>query len=263
MATTQVAAEPRYLQLRNTRIRRFTRGEFLRHRWRYRPGQHVSFIAPTQDGKTTLAFQLMQVTASPELPGTVAVMKPRDPTPAAWGKYLGFPEVATWPPRKPRPWEEKPGGYVHWPRHTFDVAVDNRHLSGEFEKSLRHAYQHGQCIYFADEVYGMIAELDGLEDDLIALWSRGGGMGAGLWTATQRPAGSQGHGVPGHMYSNTTHLFLSRDPDKRSRQRYGEIGGVDPAKIEEAVLNLRRYEFLYVLKADEHGGPYFAVVEAS
>lgn len=189
-------------------------------------------------------------------------MKPRDPTPAAWAKHLGYPEAPTWPPRARYPWEENPAGYVHWPRHTFHVPTDNAHLSAEFEKSIRAAYQRGNCIVFADEVYGMVAELDGLEDDLIAVWSRGGGMGTGLWTATQRPAGSQGHGVPGHMYSNTTHLFLARDPDARSRQRYGEIGGVNPRLISEAVLKLRRFEFVYVRKADEHGGPYLAIVEA-
>lgn len=263
MATVRTETEPRYLDLRHTRIRRFDRGTFIYRKWTYRPGEHVAFIAPTQDGKTTLAFQLLGHTASVDLPATVAVMKPRDPTPAAWAKHLGYPETPTWPPRRRYPWEPKPAGYVHWPRHTFNVATDNAHLSAEFEKSIRSAYQNGNSIYFADEVYGMIAELDGLEDDLIAMWSRGGGMGAGLWTATQRPAGSAGHGVPGHMYSNTSHLFLSRDPDARSRQRYGEIGGVDPRMLAEAVLRLRRYEFLYVRKADQHGGPYLAVVEAS
>lgn len=258
-----VQEEPRYLDLRHTRIRRFDRGSFLQRRWKYKPGQHVTFLAPTQDGKTTLAFQLLEQTTSPELPVTVMVMKPRDPVPAAWGKHLRYPEVASWPPRKPYPWEDKPAGYVHWPKHSFNVAADNEHLSAEFAKSLQSAYRKGNQIVFADEVYGMVAELDGLQDDLIALWSRGGGMGTGLWTATQRPAGSAGHGVPGHMYSNSSHLFLSRDPDARSRQRYGEIGGVDPRLLAEAVLRLHRYEFLYVQKADERGGPYIAVVEAS
>lgn len=261
MATAQV--EPRYLNVRGTRVRVFSRGEFLRRRWSYRPGEAVSFIAPTQDGKTTLAFQLLAVTARASLPAVVLVMKPRDPVPAAWTRANGYKEVAEWPPRKPYPWEDKPSGYTLWPRHTFIVEVDNAHLTDQFSKALQWAYQRGNCIVFADEVYGLVAELDGLTDDLIALWSRGGGMGTGLWVATQRPAGSAGHGIPGHMYSNSTHLFLSRDPDLRSRQRYGEIGGVDPRLLSELVLKLKKYEFAYVRRADQEGGPYLAVIEAS
>lgn len=259
MATPE---EPRYMELRHTRIRRFDRGSFLRNRWSYQPGEHVTLLAPTQAGKTTFAFQLLERTAHEDLPANVLVMKPRDPVPAAWGKRLGYQEVSRWPPRKAYPWESKPSGYVHWPKHSFDVQADNQHMTSEFTKSLRHAYQHGNQIIFADEVYGLVAELDGLQDDLIAIWTRGGGMGTGLWAATQRPAGSAGHGVPGHMYSNSTHLFLARDPDARSRQRYGEIGGVDPKMLSEAVMKLRKYEFVYVQRADHRGGPYLAIVEA-
>ena len=223
----------------------------------------MALIAPTQDGKTTLAFQLLQATLVSGLGVIVLVMKPRDPVPAAWSRHLGFKETPTWPPRKPRPWEDKPPGYTLWPRHTFVVEADNAHMSAEFEKAIRHVYRTGNHILFADEVYGLIGELDGLSDDLIALWSRGGGMGSGLWTATQRPAGSQGRGIPGHMYSNTTHLFLSRDPDAVSRRRYGEIGGVDPALLSDAVLKLNKYEFLYVHKGDQAGGPYMSVLDAS
>jgi hypothetical protein len=242
-----------------TRVRVFGRIEFLARRWKYKPGEHVAFIAPTQDGKTTLAFQILEVTVRPGLPALVLVMKPRDPTPAAWSKHIGFVETPTWPPRKKYPWEQEPPGHTLWPRHTFVVQVDNDHLSAQFKKAIQWAYQRGNCIVFADEVYGLIAELDGLTDDLVALWSRGGGMGTGLWTATQRPAGTAGHGIPGFMYSNSTHLFFSRDPDKRSRQRYGEIGGVDPRLIEAAIMSLGRYEFLYINK----NGPYMAIIRAS
>ena len=262
MAAT-TAPEPRYLEVGGTRVRIFSRPEFFGRRWKYKAGEAVTFLAPTQDGKTTLAFQLLQHTVSERLPAVVLVMKPRDPTPAAWTRHLGFTETPTWPPPKQWPWEKKVTGHTLWPRHTFVVEVDNAHITAEFTKAIQWAYQHGNCILFVDEVYGVIAELDGLEDDLIAIWSRGSGMGTGLWAATQRPAGSAGHGVPGFMYSNSTHLFLSKDPDARSRQRYGEIGGIDPQLISRVVMKLRRYQFLYIRKADEHGGPYLAIIDAS
>src|SRR5215831_9228670 len=129
-----------YLEARGSHIRRFPRGDFLKNRWKYRRGEHVAFIAPTQDGKTTLAFQLLQVTAGRGLPAYTMVMKPRDPVPAAWTRHLGYKEVPTWPPRKPYPWEDAPNGYTLWPRHTFNVKVDNAHMTDQFEKLIQYGY---------------------------------------------------------------------------------------------------------------------------
>jgi hypothetical protein len=255
-------AEPGYLEVRGTRLLIVPRGNFLRRRFKYKAGEHLSLIAPSQDGKTTLAFQLLEQTARPSLPATILVMKPRDAVPAAWTRHLEYVETPSWPPPKKLPWKDKPAGYTLWPPHTFNVAADNDRLTAEFKKALEDRYAKGNNIVFADEVYGIVAELDGLTPALIALWSRGSGMGVGLWTATQRPAGSQGHGVPGFMYSNATHLFFSKDPDAKSRQRYGEIGGVDPQLVAATVLKLRKYQFLYIHKGDERGGPYMCIVDA-
>lgn len=239
------------------------RRQFLEDYWHYIDGNHVAFVAPSQDGKTTLAFQMLLYTATPERPCLVFVMKPRDATPAAWSKNLGLIEVPTWdggPPRR-YPWQDEPRGWTLWPPHTFVIAIDNANIAAQFKAALEWAYAHGDCIVFADEVYGMVAEL-GLTDQLIAIWSRGSGMGCGLWSATQRPSGSQGKGVPGFMYSNAHDLFLARDPDKRSRQRYGEIGGVDPKLIEAIVMTLKRHEFLWINRGDGEGGPYLCIIEA-
>jgi len=236
------------------------REDFLRDYWDYRPGQHVTFITPTQNGKTTLACQLLDVTCSPSLPATMAVMKPRDPTPAEWTERLGFKEVATWPPDR-WPWENKPRGYTHWPRHGLkDVEKDNAHLSSELGKSLNDWYRRGNSIYFADEVYGLCAELD-LQKPLIAGWTRAGGMKGGLWCGAQKPSGVQGQGgVPTFAYNSVSHLFLGHDPDSANRKRFAEIGGVDPKLVSDEVFNLRQYEFLYIRKADETGGPYLSVI---
>lgn len=258
---TVVERPKRYTTVNGYPIRRFYRREFLETYWRHNAGEHVTFLAPSQNGKTTFAFQLLMYTASPELPAYVLVMKPRDPTPAAWSRHLGFIETPTWPPPKRWPWQQPPAGYTVWPPHTFIVDIDNPRLTAEFKRLLEYGYGRGNCIIFADEIYGMVAEL-GLTDQLIALWTRGGGMGAGLWGATQRPSGAQGKGVPGFMYSNAVHLFLSKDPDSRSRQRYGEIGGIDPKLVEAAVMKLRMYEFLYIHRGDEDGGAYLAIIEA-
>ena len=46
------------------------------------------------------------------------------------------------------------------------------------------------------------------------------------------------------------HLFLHHDPDKRARQRFAEIGGVDPKLVEDTVMSLKQHEFLYIRRRD-------------
>lgn len=267
-----------YVEVAGHRVRVFCRHEFLYRRWNYKPGQRVGFIAPSQDGKTTLAFQLLMVTAHAGMPAYVLVMKPVDPTPAAWTRYLGYEETPVWPPPPRRLFDNRPppAGYTVWPPHTFNIAIDNRLQQVVFSATLNHVYRHNAgkngkpAIVFADEAFGIMAELPDpiakeestLTDQLLAISMRGGGMGVGLWWAHQKPTGTQGKGLPGLLISNTEKLFLSRDPDKRSRERYAEIGGIDPDLTYQLVSGLRRHQFVAIDKGDGDGGPYVSVVDA-
>lgn len=231
----------------------FDREHFLTRRWRYAAGEHVSLLGPTQSGKTTLAYQLAERSSSPTLPAVVLVMKPRDKTVTSWNKRLGYMRVRGWPPPPwdGRLWRARPAGYTLWPRHSFDFDRDNMTMSEEFHRAILDSYKKGDRILFADEVWGLVHEL-GLRKDLESVWSRGASMGCGLWAATQRPS----H-VPLHMYSQAHHLFASHDPDKRSRDRLAEIGGVDPDLVKAVVLGLRKYQWLYIRR----DGPALCVID--
>jgi hypothetical protein len=37
---------------------------------------------------------------------------------------------------------------------------------------------------------------------------------------------------------------------------------VDPKLIAAIVMKLKRFQFLYIRKADQHGGPYMVIIEA-
>ena len=227
----------------------FTRQEFIDSgRWRYEPGEHVSVLGPTGWGKTHLMQGLLERTATPELPGIALVMKPRDRTVSDWAKVAGWRTVRTWPPS----WTmgQNPPGWVLWPRFTFDPHKDRPAHHVIFRRAILDSFKKGNRIVFGDEVFGLSALL-GLGDELTTMWAQGRSMGAGLWGATQRPS----H-VPLWMYSQAHHLFLGNDPDERARDRFKEIGGVDPKLLKAVVSELPKYHWLYIRR----DGPRLCVI---
>src|SRR5438105_612129 len=97
------------------KVESFSRTEFLAERWEYKPGEHVSFIGPTGSGKTHFAYQLLRVTATPEMPAIILVMKPRDETAVKFTKAAKYRTVRFWPPG-PSIWNPgKKAGYTLWP----------------------------------------------------------------------------------------------------------------------------------------------------
>lgn len=225
-------------------IERVSRDEFLSECWEYNPGDHVTIIGPTGSGKTYLGYQLLDASVSPELPGIVFVMKPRDSTVTSWSKKVGFLRVRNWPPPY-SPWKpKKPCGYVLWPRFSFDPDRDNDTMFTVFRRAILDSYRKGNRILFGDEVYSLAVELN-LTKELVTIWSKGRSMGCGLWCATQKPT----H-IPLWAYSQAEHLFLHYDPDQKARDRFKEIGGVDPKLVERTVMSMARHEWLYIRRAD-------------
>jgi hypothetical protein len=232
---------------------RLDRDEFLDDYWPglYKPGHHVLTLGPTQRaGKTHLNFQLLEAAPTHHIDPVVFCFKPRDKTVATWTQKLSYQETPAWPPRK-RLFSGNPPGYTLWPPHSFDTQKDNERIAGIFRTAMMAHYAAGDSILFLDEVYGLCAEL-GLQEELIAILSRGSGMGCGAWIASQRGAGTQQGSLPGFIWSQPYHYFLAKSAHKQDRQKYADMAGDhDPAFIEATTLGLQRYEFLY-LNADGH-----------
>jgi hypothetical protein len=241
----------------------FDLDEFRSKRFHYRAGHHLAAFGPTQiAGKTTLAFSLLEQVVHDELPATVLVMKHRDRTVSGWTQRLGFQETPQWPPHKKLTEvlsRDKPRGYTLWPRQTLtNVEADNARLEREFKAAITHNLGNTPSITFADEIYGLIAELD-LRTLLTAVVTRDSGAGHGLWYASQKPSGTQGVSMPGFMFNSAEHMFLSRDGEERNRVRYGEIAcGIDPREIERQTLALQPFSWLYIRRS----GPVMCVVDA-
>jgi len=243
------------------------RSEFLENYFDYRPGEHLSLIAPTQRGKTHLSYQLLQVAMrqNPDLSVVSLMPKPNSPATSAWARSLNLRETPEWPPRK-KLFSGDPAGYVFWPRHRQDLTAEaNRlQLAAKFRKCLATQYWRGKCIVFGDDVF-LLAVLMGLNPELEEFWTAGSEGGAALWAANQKPSGTLGSGsVSSFSYNAPLHLFLGKDSDLRNVKRFGEISGVDPSEIAWQVKNLRLFkigdktisEWLYL----DQRGPYRCLV---
>ena len=218
----------------------FDRAEFCASRFRYRAGEHLTCLGPTGSGKTRLLKDLAKEVLSPELQGIALAMKPRDSTMTKMTADLGLRKVKKWPPPAIAiRGREARNGHTLWPEHTFDPEADDEHLYTQFKAAILDAYKSGNKIILADELVGL-SDLN-LRRELIALWTRGRSMGTGLWGGSQKPT----H-VPLHAYNQAEHLFLAYDPDQRARKRFDEIGGVDPGFVRDAVMQLHKYQWLYI-----------------
>lgn len=241
-------AESRAYQ-RNDGVWVIPRKEFASDRWTYKSGQHVVFAGPTQNGKTELAFTLLEYTATPEIPAYVSVSKPRDPVTTRWGDRLGYRRTAVFPPApklKELFREGKPSGYLVWPDMSYSgTAVENAARSTR--EMINVAYTDGakgkRCILVLDDTVTKSKVL-GLDREMVMVLTMSGAMGIGGWFFVQKPTGAGNTAL--WSFSQSDHLFVARDPDKRNRERYTEIGGFDTKEVERICLTLQQYQFLYL-----------------
>lgn len=221
------------------------RREFLTRYFHYEPDEHVLILGPTGSGKTRMALDALGAISNEKTPAIVFAMKPRDATLEDFAKAHDFQTVSFWPPALSKKWRpKKPKGYLLKPPHNMrDIHWTRQKHHDVFEEAILDSYAKGNRIIFADETYSLTNELQ-LGDELVTVWTKGRSMNCAVWAASQRPAF-----IPTWAYSQSTHFFISYDPDKRSRKRYEEISGVDPDIIREGTEALEEFEWLYVKAA--------------
>lgn len=239
------------------------RRDFAENYFDYKAGEHVVFGGPTRKGKTTLAFDLLEHCATPELPAYVAVSKPTDPTTEAAGKRLGFRRVQDWPPphQVSELWDGRPAGYLIWPKFG-DIDSDVNRSAYVTSRLIRDRYaagarrRRGRGILVMDDTM-VKSRLLGLDGEMTTVLAMAGAMGLGQWTFVQKPTDSGRAAI--WSYGASEHLFLTKDPDRKNRTRYDEIGGFDTKTVAEATRELRPFEFLYLNRT----GGYMCIVGAA
>lgn len=234
----------------------FDRQTFVRTRFDYEPGEHVVFGGPTQRGKTTLAFELLEWCATPDCPAYVAVSKPRDPTTEQWGKKLNYVRVKEWPAsvrvKDMMNGNRKPPGFLVWPDFG-NLDLDSEKAAKITRALLQDRYRagvkHKKGILVMDDTMTK-SKLMGLDKEMTTILAMAGAMDIGMWTFVQKPTDSGRTAI--WSYSQSEHIFLAYDPDAASRKRYDEIGGFDPKIVSEATRKLKPYEFLYMKRTGQH-----------
>lgn len=254
--TTQIPEQTSGAYQREDGLWVFPRKEFVNERFAYKAGQHVVFAGPSQNGKTTLAFDLLEVCATPALPAYVVVSKPADKVSEKRGKDLGYRRVSEWPPKTTfkELTDGKPSGYLVWPKFgEMDTDVENAHrVTRDF---LGDVYASGarkkKGIIVLDDTY-LKARILRLDREMTTIHAMAGAMGLGAWTFVQKATNAGETTLI--AYSAAEHLFIFHEPNKAYREKFGEIGGVDPKKVERAVMSLdkERFQCLYIKRTGRH-----------
>lgn len=238
----------------------FTRQEFCETRFRYKAGEHVVFGGPTQRGKTSLAFDLLEHIAYPDFPAYVAMSKPDDKVTRVRAPELDFRIVKDWPPPAglKAAFSSKPSGYVVWPEFgdiekdpEITGAVLRRLLSDRYAAGAR---QKGRGVLFLQDTWTK-ANVQGLDKPMMTISSMAGAMGLGAWVEVQKPSG--GGKTVLMSYGNSEHVFIGPDKVKANQKYYNDIGGFDGKFVQEIVAELTTFQFLYCSR----DGGYACIVD--
>jgi hypothetical protein len=244
--------------------------EFARSYFWYNPGEIVLFAGPTQRGKTSLAFVLLEYTATPQLPAYILVSKPRDKVTERETARLEYRRTDRWPvERKVKEvWDGPPAGYVIWPPFG-NVHGDVQRVGGVHRAALEDLYSKAAKAKDQSKHQGIVVlddtivkeKLYGLGPEMRTYLTMAAAMGLGAWIFVQKPTGGGDTAIWG--YGAAEHVFLFNDPDKRNRERYDEIGGVDPKQIAEIVrTQLDPYQCLYVKRTPQDGQQIMCIVDS-
>jgi hypothetical protein len=191
---------------------------------------------------------MLEYHADPRRPAYVLVTKPRDRVTQEWGKRLGYRRVEYWPVERriSEAWDGKPPGYLIWPQFG-DIDADADKAFAVHSAVLRDRYKAGAKgepgILVVDDTVTK-SKLLHLDKYMVTHLAMSGAMDVGGWYFVQKPTDSGQASV--WAMENTHHKLLSKGAQRRTRQTYDEIGGLEKGMVAGATEDLEQYQFLYI-----------------
>lgn len=192
-------------------------------------GDHVTVIAPTNWGKTTLMAELLSIRTYIAAFG----VKGQDRSMEKLIRELGLYRTKTWQPdvsHRACLWPDIKGAGANHRKHQRDIfagAMDSIYRSG------------GWCCFFDEVSY--LSDTLKLDDELKFLLNQGRSSFITVVGCTQRPAF-----IPLAFYDQATHLFIGKDTDHRNVTRLSELTGNARKVVASEIPALPKYTFLYV-----------------
>jgi hypothetical protein len=222
--------------------------EFTAHVFDWEQGEHVTILAPTGWGKTTLGLAVL-----PKREYVLAIgTKPEDDTLDGLERD-GYKVVR----KLPLPPSRISPRVIFWPN--IESPKDIPAQRAAIRDALMEVYHRGGFTVFIDEL-DYICNFLNLKPLVELLWRQGRSLGVSVVGGTQRPAF-----IPLLAYDQATHLFIGRDNDDRNVKRYASMAGIGKAGkrgVEVAVGTLPRHAFLYHNSRSGEGGLITTRVDA-
>ena len=209
--------------------------DFLTYVFRWAQNQHLAVIGPTEQGKTNLIAQLVEVARKYV---AYLAIKSEDDTLEGFQSKLGYVRTKDWPPKEGKfrkrevSWADQPKRLV-WPdARGWAAEAEQRRV---FSECVMDIWGSGRaCIVWDD--FWFIATLLGMVKDAKKMLLNARSCQSPQVIAAQRAGGNQ----MVEITDQPTWLFWAAEHDPRNLQLLGSTSSVRRGFVE----NLDRYQFL-------------------
>jgi hypothetical protein len=198
--------------------------------FRWQQGEHVTAVAPTGAGKTTLFRELMPYRKYNVMFGT----KPAD---ESYDKILkmGYQRIETM--AEVRPYHHN---YLLWPRYEpriKDTLIKQRTAFLDAMDTI--VNERAWTVWVDESKY--ISEMLQLKKELTFCLEQLRSIKATVICGAQRPAF-----LPMSALSSATHIFCWKTSLDADKKRLADIGGINLREVMETLETLDDHEFLYI-----------------
>lgn len=207
--------------------------EFER-RFRWKQGEHIVAIAPTEAGKTTLMLKLLPYRGANLFFGT----KLKDPAYDYMLQHMGYTRVDHL--SEIRPWHSNK--ILLWPHLTAKTVRGNMQIQHDaFEEALNDIATKGKpwTLWLDEAKYA--AENLGLKMPITYCVEQLRTVGGTVVCGGQRPAY-----LPKSVITNASHAFLWKSANRDDAQVLSDMGGIDARAVRDEMLTLGKHEMLYI-----------------
>jgi energy-coupling factor transporter ATP-binding protein EcfA2 len=199
--------------------------------FKWRQGEHLAVIGPTEVGKSTLVRELLPRRSHVIFFGT----KKKDDLYDKLIRKDGFYRVETH--RDIKPWMKK---VIIWPSHKSTIVETIAHQKKVFTEAFDMVANQGgwTCVY--DECK-YLAEMLGLGRHITFAQEQLRTNGGTNVSGAQRP-----FWIPRSVLGMASHVFLYTSTDPDDMKRLSDIGGVNKQLIRREMETLSQHEFIYI-----------------